>query len=92
MEDINLLILLLKRIDSDCSIYVYKEEYTVSHPLVNAAKYIACQNLNKNNINKMIEAGFDVFPNTIDKCGWIKGYIQLSRGIITYSITFPRYI
>ena len=29
MEDINLLILLLKRIDSDNSIYVLKEEYTL---------------------------------------------------------------
>jgi len=31
MDDVNLLILLLKRINSDNSIYVYKEEYTVSH-------------------------------------------------------------
>lgn len=92
MEDINLLILLLKRIDSDNSIYVYKEEYTVSHPLVNAAKYIASTHLNKNNINKIIEAGFNVFPNVMSKYGWITGYIALSRGIITYSIKFPTYI
>lgn len=92
MENINLLILLLKRIDSDNSIYVIKEEYIVSNPLVNAAKYIACMHLNNNNINKIIEAGFNVFPNTMNKYGWVTGYIALSRGIITYNITFPTYI
>ena len=92
MADIPLLILLLKRIDSDNSIYVINEEYTVTHPLVDAAKYIACQNLNINNINKLTEAGFHIFPNSMNKYGWITGYIQLSRGIIIYSITFPKYI
>ena len=92
MDDINLLISLLKIIDSDNSIYVYKEEYTVSHPLVNAAKYIASTQLNKNNIDKMTEAGFNVFPNVMSPYGWITGYIALSRGIITYSIKFPTYI
>lgn len=92
MEDIPLLILLLKRIDSDNSICVINEEYAVTHPLVDAAKYIACTHLNINDIHKITEAGFNVFPNIIHKYGWIKGYIQLSRGIITYSITFPKYI
>ena len=92
MDDINLLILLLKKINSDNSIYVHKEEYTVSHPLVNAAKYIASIYLNNDNINKIVEAGFNVFPDVMSPYGWITGYIELSRGIITYSIKFPTYI
>ena len=98
MTDITLLILLLQRIDSDNSIYVIKGEYTVAHPLVDAAKYIACTHLNINNINninntqQIIEAGFNVFPDVMSKYGWITGYIELSRGIITYSIKFPTYI
>ena len=38
---IDLLILLLKEIDSDSSILVINSEYSCSHPLVNAAKYVA---------------------------------------------------
>ena len=102
---IDLLILLLKEIDADSSILVINSEYTCSHPLVNAAKYVAheclsygsshgciangCVEANKDTI---LRAGFRVFPNDISRYGWVTGYIILSRGIITYRIVFPNYI
>lgn len=98
---IDLLILLLKAIDSDNSIPVINSEYSCSHPLVNAAKYVAyeclcyrsltheCITRNKDTI---VRAGFRVFPNDINGYGWVTGYILLSRGVITYRIIFPNYI
>lgn len=82
---IDILVLLLHEIDSDDSIHVMRNEYTVSHPLVNAAKYIAvkCKNLHK---DTRFRTGRTVYN------GCISEYIILSRGIITYSVVFPRYV
>ena len=42
MEDsLNLLIFLLKSVDSDTLIEVTNDYYSVTHPLVNAIKYLA---------------------------------------------------
>ena len=42
MEDsLNLLILLLKRVDSDTSIEVTNDYYLITHPLIDAIKYVA---------------------------------------------------
>ena len=103
---IDLLILLLKEIDLDSSILVINSEYSCSHPLVNAAKYVAHECLSYGSITRgciangcveankdtILKAGFRVFPNHISRYGWVTGYILLSRGIITYRIVFPNYI
>ena len=102
---IDLLILLLKEIDSDSSIPVINSEYSCSHPLVNAAKYVAHECLSygcshgciangcvETNKDMIVKEGFRVFPNDMSRYGWVTGYIILSRGIITYRIVFPNYI
>ena len=48
----DLLLFLLRRINSDSSIKVINKEYTVTHPLVDAAKFIACEYLIKDINNK----------------------------------------
>ena len=91
----DLLVLLLKEIDSDISIDTYHSEYIIGHPLVNAAKYMAhiyLKNGDSNNINAIHNAGFHIIHNMLDIGGWKKGYILLRRGIITYNITFPSYV
>ena len=86
----DVLILLLKEIESE-SIHVINKEYTSTHPLVNAAKYIAQKLLTNDptcsNRDKLINAGFNVFPNIMSKYGWFSSFILLSKGIITYKVT-----
>lgn len=89
---IDLLILLLIRINLDSSINVINKEYTTTHPLVNAAKYIAGQCLHINNIHTVMNAGFTVVPDLLSKYGWKTSYIILNRGIITYRVVFPIYV
>lgn len=89
---IDLLILLLKKINVDQSITVINREYSPIHPLVDAAKYIACKYVDDNNMHDIIYAGFSVVSGKLSKFGWKKSYIILNRGIITYNITFPKYI
>jgi len=85
----DVLISILKMIDEDDSILVVNDEYSVTHPLVNAAKYLTVQYFD---LDRLIKAGFHVFPNTLQKSGWIQEYILLRRGRITYNIFFARYV
>jgi len=39
---------------------------------------------NLDNINKLKEAGFDVFAGEKDSFGWLTGCIRTSKGIIVY--------
>lgn len=92
----DLLLFLLRRINSDSSIKVINKEYTVTHPLVDAAKFIACEYLikdinNKQNVNTIVNNGFNIIKK-INKFGWKTEYILLNRGKITYNIIFPSYV
>ena len=94
---LNLLILLLKEINSDNSIHVINNEYAITPPLVDAANYMAYKYLNKHenyikNRNEIINAGFNVVSNTTNKYGWVSDYIILNRGIITYKIVFIHHV
>lgn len=90
-ESLELLIMLLKRIDSDNSIEVYNEQYSITHPLVDSVKFLANECLINNdgqpdreNMDTVVEAGFIIFPGEMDRFGWLVGCIQLSRGIIIF--------
>lgn len=91
----DLLILLLIQIESE-SISVINNEYTSIHPLVNSAKYMAQKLLINDpqfeNRNKLINAGFNVFPNIMSKYGWFSSFIHLSKGIITYKVSFMHFV
>ena len=92
----DLLLFLLRRINSDSSIKVINKEYTVTRPLVDAAKFIACEYLikdinNKQNVNTIVNNGFNIIKK-INKFGWKTEYILLNRGKITYNIIFPSYV
>ena len=90
-DNINIIISLLKIIDSDNLISIKLSEYEYTHPLVNAVKYLANEYLiNKDgypdryNIDIISLSGFQIFPKEHDRFGWLSGYIELSRGIITF--------
>lgn len=57
-----------------------------SHPLINAVIYLANEYLTNDNdsIQKIIDAGFNVFPGEQDRFGWLIGCIQLKKGIIVF--------
>ena len=92
MEDsLNLLVLLLKAIDSDDSIEVINEHYSSTHPLVIGAKYLANEYLigddghpDREYMDIISSAGFPIFPGEQDRFGWLTACIQLSRGIIMF--------
>ncbi len=90
-DSLELLIMLLKRIDSDNSIEVYNEQYSITHPLVDAAKFLANECLigddghpDREYMDTVVAAGFPIFPGEMDRFGWLIGCIQLSRGIIVF--------
>jgi hypothetical protein len=90
-SNLELLILLLKKIDSDSSIQVINNIYTYTHSLVNAAKYMANEYLigddgypNMDAIDYIILNGFHIFPGEKDRFGWLTGCIELSRGLIIF--------
>ena len=87
-----LLISLIRRINSDSSIKVINGEYTSMNPLVDAAKCTACKCLNAKSIHTLMDAGITVVPDVLSKYGWKTSYIILNRGIITYRVVFPVYI
>lgn len=91
ISDIELLIHILNKINSDKSIEIYNRRYSVNHTLVRAAIYLANQTLitddaepNINNMNKIINIGFSVFPGELDSYGWVTGCIELDDGIILF--------
>jgi len=87
-DGLNLLIMLLNHINIDESI-VLDTEYT--HPLINAAKYLANEYLigddghpDRENIDKISRAGFPIFPAEQDRFGWVTAYIELKHRIIIF--------
>lgn len=92
MSDIlELLVQLLKAIDSDTTIELIGEYYTNTNPLVIAVKYLANKHLigddghpDRNNMDVISTAGFPIFPGEQDRFGWLTACIELSRGIIMF--------
>lgn len=92
MTDIlDLLVQLLKVIDSDTSIEVIGEHYSNTNPLVIAVKYLANEYLisddghpDRDNMDIISNAGFPIFPGEQDRFGWLTACIELSRGIIMF--------
>jgi len=87
----NLLILLLKTIELDEDIKIYNNYYTNKHPLVKSVTYIANKYLiddegypNRENMEKLKQGGFPIFPGETDRFGWLTGCIQLKNGIIVF--------
>lgn len=90
-DNLELLISLLKYIDSDESIDVIGEYYSNRHPLVNAVKFLADEYLigddghpDRDSMDIIIRAGFPIFPGEQDRFGWLTACIELSRGIIMF--------
>jgi hypothetical protein len=90
-NDVELLILLLKRINSDDTIEIYNNQYSITHSLVDAAKFLANECLidddghpDRENMDAVVESGFPIFPGEQDRFGWLTACIQLSRGIIMF--------
>lgn len=86
-----LLIHLLKYINKDNTIEVINNHYDRSHPLIIATLFLANELLigddghpDRENMDKITEKGFCIFPGEIDRFGWITGCIELSRGIIVF--------
>ena len=83
VDDISVIIYLLKKIDEDDSINL-KEK----HVLIDAVIYLADEYLtgddNFKNIITVRESGFHVFAGEQDRFGWLTGCIQLKRGIIMF--------
>lgn len=39
---------------------------------------------NWDNINKLKQSGYNVFPGEVDRLGWLTGCIETNKGIIVY--------
>jgi hypothetical protein len=90
-NELDLLTNLLTYINNDNTIQVINNNYDRSHPIVIAALYLANDILisddghpDRENIDKIIEKGFCIFPGEMDRFGWVTGCIELSRGIILF--------
>jgi|LauGreDrversion4_2_1035121.scaffolds.fasta_scaffold627356_2 hypothetical protein len=90
-DSLNLLISLLKYIDSDDSIETSGEYYSSTNPLVNAARYLANEFLigddghpDRESMDIIVGAGFPIFPKEQDRFGWLTACIELKRGIIIF--------
>ena len=91
IDNLNLLISLLRCIDFEELIPDSNERYSITHPLVNAATYLANEYLiaddghpDRRSIDIIIDAGFHIYPEEQDRFGWLTGRIQLSRGVIIF--------
>jgi hypothetical protein len=90
-HSIYLLIHLLGYINNDESIQVINGHYDTNHPLVIATLHLANETLigddghpDRENMDKVINNGFHIFPGEMDRFGWVTGCIELSRGIILF--------
>jgi hypothetical protein len=90
-DSLDILISILKYINSDDSIEVTNEFYKTSHPMVSAACYLANEcligedgHIIRKNIDKVVSQGFPIYPGEMDRFGWLTGCIELSKGIIVF--------
>jgi hypothetical protein len=91
MDNTQLLIALLKCIEKDNTIESGLYDYLKDHSLVSAVKYLADKCLiddkgypHTDNIDKVINEGFSIYPGEKDRFGWLTGCIELSKGIIVF--------
>jgi hypothetical protein len=88
IQDLDLIIALLKRIEEDDSIEVTNTSYTDSHPFVQSVIYLANILLTEEdkfkNMKYIQQKGFPIFPGEQDRFGWLIGCIQLKKGIIMF--------
>ena len=81
MNDVSVIIYLLKKIDEDETI-----DLNEKHVLIDTVVYLADDCLtgddNFKNIITVRESGYDVFAQEQDLFGWLIGCIQLKRGVI----------
>ncbi len=90
-ENINLIILLLKQIESDDNMKIHRGFYNNTQPLVNSIIYLANKYLitedghpNRENMEKITKLGFSIKPGETDSFGWLTGCIHLKYGIIVF--------
>lgn len=91
-DPINLIINLLEEIDFDTTIipsinnYFNRTDTLVDSVIYLADKYLIDDNGQPVmiNINKIIDAGYDIFPGETDRFGWLSACIELKRGIIVF--------
>lgn len=91
MSSLELLISILKYIDSIDSIEVNNGYFVRSHSLISAAIYLADECLigddghpDRTQMDLVSKEGFPIFPGEMDRFGWVTGCIELSRGIIVF--------
>lgn len=71
--------------------YLTNGYFSDLHPLIQEARNLACDALisksgccNWDNINKLKESGYKVFPGERDSFGWLTGCIRTSKGIVVF--------
>ena len=91
MSNLDLLISILKYINSIDTIDVNNGYFVRSHPLISAVIYLADECLigddghpDRKQMDIVVEAGFPIFPGEMDRFGWVTGCIELSRGLIVF--------
>lgn len=91
MSSLELLISILKYVNSIDSIEVSNGYYVSTNPLISAIIYLANDCLigddghpDRTQMDIVSKAGFLIFPGEIDRFGWVTACIELSRGIILF--------
>lgn len=85
---------LLNKIENNSEIqktnYLTDGYFHELHEDIQEVTRIACEELitngscNWNNISKLKELGYNVFPGESDSFGWLSGCIKTKKGIIVY--------
>jgi hypothetical protein len=91
MTYLELLIYLLKTLNSDESLNTLSDSEFHSNPLISAVKYLAdiCLidndgNPNSDNINEVSKNGFPIYPGEKDRFGWLTGCIDIKDKTIVF--------
>jgi hypothetical protein len=84
----DLIISLLKEIESDTMIEIRENRYDARNPLVSAIIYLANNYLTGDDrhvhMRVLKQNGFDIYPGEQDRFGWLTGCIQLEKGRIVF--------
>jgi hypothetical protein len=85
---LTLLTQLLTAINNDDTIRIINNKYDPTHPLVNAAQYLANYCLTGDDgfdaIYELKKKEVHIYPLEQDRFGWLIGAIELDRGIIVF--------
>ena len=84
----DLIVSLLKEIESDHTVAIQENQYDQSHPLVRAVIYLANDYLTDDDrhvhMSVIKKSGFAIYPGEQDRFGWLTGCIQLTKGRIVF--------